>query len=202
MKRFLIGAALCTAGAALFAYGVSPSQYTNGRAQDQKSSGLPNAPAPQPVPGNAIVPGGGQVNQLQFQPQQTPQQDFDSMAVPDWAKAWRHYHWEEAKQLWEKKQALFIDARSKVEYDQAHIPGAIPMPLNDFDQYFEKYKDKIKKAKYLVTYCHGVGCQLSNKVAQKLYNEKGFKNVGAFFGGWPQWQQHNMPVESGPGPKP
>jgi rhodanese-related sulfurtransferase len=204
MKRtFLFGSALIAASAALFAYGVSPSQYNNGRSQDQANNGIPNAPAPNPVPGNAIAPGApGAVPQLQFQqPAQNTQQDYDAMAVPDWAKAWHHYHWEEAKAAWESKEALFIDARAKVEYDQAHNPGAIPKPVGEFDKYFDLYKDKIKKAKHLITYCHGAGCQLSNKVAQKLYNDKGLHNVGSFFGGWPQWQQHNMPVVSGPEPK-
>lgn len=201
MKRsILLGSALLL-GAGLLAYGVSPSQYQNGQAQDSANAnnGIPVAPMPNPVPGNAVAPGQFQAQpQIQAQPQN---QDFDAMAIPDWAKAWKHYHWEEAKQAWESKDGLFLDARAKVEYDQAHIPGAIPMPVGEFDKYFDQYKDKIKKAKFLITYCHGVGCQLSNKVAQKLHDEKGFKNVGSFFGGWPQWQQHNMPVETGPVPK-
>ena len=198
MNKFLLVAGALALSAGLSAYGVSPSQYTQGRAQDQQTQPGQLAPAPMPVPGAAVGPGGAP--QMQLQQPQTPQ-NYDQMAIPDWAKAWKHHHWEDAKAMWEKKEALFIDARAKVEYDQGHIPGAIPMPLGEFDKYFEQYKGKIKAAKNLVTYCHGVGCQLSNKVAQKLYNDKGFHNVGSFFGGWPQWQQHNMPVETGPGPK-
>jgi len=129
-------------------------------------------------------------------------QNYDALAIPDWAKGWKHYHWEEAKKLWDDKKALFCDARSKAEYDQGHIPGAIPLPANEFDKFYQLYQGKITHAQYLVTYCHGVGCQLSNKVAQHLVNEKKLKNVGSFFGGWPQWQQHNMPVETGGEPKP
>jgi hypothetical protein len=84
------------------------------------------------------------------------------------------------------------------------------MPLGEFDKYYEIYKDKLKKAHLLITYCHGVGCKLSDKVAQRLYNDPkdkvqpghSLKNTGAFFGGWPQWQQHNMPIETGGEPKP
>jgi rhodanese-related sulfurtransferase len=211
MRKFLMLALSAGCASGLLAYGVSPSQYNNGRAQDSQSApqqGLPNAPQPmpfpggqiqpQPVPGGAIAPGGQTIN-LNAQP--TPQ-DYDAIAVPDWAKGWKHYHWEEAKSLWEGKGALFCDARSNSEYVQGHIPGAISLPAAEFDKYFEKYKGKIKAAGQLVTYCHGVGCQLSNKVAQKLVNDKKFKNVGSFFGGWPQWQQHNMPVETGAEPKP
>jgi rhodanese-related sulfurtransferase len=212
MKRFLIPA-LTLAAAGLGAYGVSPSQYTQGRAQDMQAPGqsyaapgqAPSGPQPQPMPGNATLPGnpalpGGGPSPAQ--PVPTP--DFDAMAIPDWAKAWKHYHWEEAKAAWDSKTSLFIDARAKSEYDQGHIPGAIPLPLNpdaDFTKYFAQYESKIKAAKHLITYCHGAGCQLSNKVAQKLW-DKGYHNVGSFFGGWPQWNEHKMPVEAGGVPKP
>ena len=190
------------------AYGVSPSQYTAGQAQDQQqaNNGVPQAPQPNPF--TAPAPGQGAPIQLAPQAQGAPQ-NFDAFVPDDWAKAWKHYHYDDAKAHWDAKDALFVDARAKVEYDQGHIPGAIPMPLGEFDTYFKKYESKIKKAKYIITYCHGVGCKLSDKVAQKLYNDPkdatapghGFKNTGAFFGGWPQWQQHNNPVETGGEPK-
>jgi rhodanese-related sulfurtransferase len=205
MKRLLISA-LTLAAAGLGAYGVSPSQYTQGQAQGGQFPGqqpgmpgqAPSGPQPQPMPGNATFPGAAAPAVTQGP------QDFDAMAIPDWAKAWKHYHWEEAKAAWDAKDSLFIDARAKSEYDQGHIPGAIPLPLNpqtDYDKYFALYLPKIKAAKHLITYCHGAGCQLSNKVAQKLW-DKGYHNLGSFFGGWPQWNEHKMPIETGGEPKP
>jgi rhodanese-related sulfurtransferase len=194
----------------LMAYGVSPNQYTQGQAQDQQQQPAFSQPGgPQPNPYMAPAPG---QPPIQIPPQQAAPaapQNFDAFVPDDWAKAWKHYHWTEAIRMWETKQALFVDARAKVEYDQGHIPGAIPMPLGEFDIYYKKYEAKIKAAKYIITYCHGVGCKLSDKVAQKLYNDandkvmagKGHKNTGAFFGGWPQWQEHHMPVETGGVPK-
>jgi rhodanese-related sulfurtransferase len=193
MKRaILLGSAL-TLAAGLVAYGVSPSQYNQGRAQDGGNSGIPQAPQPQPVPMNAM----GQP-QMQIQP---GGQELTSAPVPDWAKEWKHYDWDQALKAWETREGLFIDARGKMEYEQGHIPGAISLPMGDFDANYEKYKGKIKAAKVLIPYCSGINCQLSNKVAQKLWQEKGHRNVANFFGGWPKWQQHNMPVESGPEPK-
>jgi rhodanese-related sulfurtransferase len=207
----------------LAAYGVSPSQYGNGRSQD--SGAAPQQygqPMPQPIPGNAVFPGsqggpqggpaGAPLMPGQAQPfapgplaaHNSAPPDYDSMPVPDWAKGWKHYHWEEALALWQGKKALFCDARAKSEYDQGHIPGAIPLPMAEFDKYYALYKDKLRKAKYIVTYCHGVNCQMSNKVAQHLVEDKDkqFKNVGSFFGGWPMWQEHNMPIETGGEPQP
>lgn len=191
----------------LSAYGVSPNQYSQGKAQDQQSAS-PFGAAPQPSTYSAPAP--GQPAPIQIAPQgAAAPQNFETFVPDEWAKAWKHYHWDDAKKHWESKDALFVDARAKAEYDQGHIPGAIPMPLGEFDTYFKKYESKIRGAKMLITYCHGVGCKLSDKVAQKLFNDakdaatpgKGLKNTGAFFGGWPQWQQHNMPVETGPEPK-
>jgi rhodanese-related sulfurtransferase len=181
------------------AYGVSPDQYKQGQAQDQQGAATLAVP-PQPSTYPAPVPGQAPAIQMAPQPQAVPQ-DFNNFVPDDWAKAWKHYKWEEAKAAWEGKTALFADARAKVEYDQGHVPGAIPLPLGEFDKYYEMYKGRIKAAKTIITYCHGAGCKLSDKVAQKLYVDKGFKNTGAFFGGWPQWQQHNMPIEVGPEPK-
>ena len=205
MKRILSASLGLIVAAGLPAYGVSPNQYNNGRAQDQAQAQaqpgqLPMAPAPMPVPMNQLGQAAG-LAQPQIQTAQQPE-NYDAVAIPDWAKAWKHYHWEEALAAWKAKDALFCDARSKSEYDQGHIPGAIPLPVGEFDKYYKMYESKIKHARLLITYCHGVGCQLSNKVAQKLYNDKHFRNVGAFFGGWPEWQQHNMPVETGGVPQP
>jgi rhodanese-related sulfurtransferase len=114
-----------------------------------------------------------------------------------WAK-YKHLTFAEAKALHGEKRVLFLDARAKTEWDQGHIPGALPMPLGEFDKYYDLYKAKIQKAKVLIPYCHGIGCHLSDKVADKL-DSKGYKNVQVFFGGWPQWTQNNMPVEGGDG---
>jgi rhodanese-related sulfurtransferase len=207
MRKALLFTLATGLSACLAAYGVSPSQYQAGQAQDaQNASANPSYPMPQsqpqpmPVPGSAMVPGS---SLGMAQPMGQPQvQDYDAMAVPDWAKGWKHYHWDEALAMWKGKQALFCDARSKAEYDQGHIPGAIPLPLGEFDKYYALYRHQLKHAKYIVTYCHGAGCQLSNKVAQKLVNDKKFTNVGSFFGGWPMWQEHNMPIETGGVPLP
>jgi rhodanese-related sulfurtransferase len=193
----------CGLTAGLLAYGVSPAQYQAGRAQDA-SNGLASIPNAPPVGGSTMAQAmpGQNPGQAAIPGVAPAVQDYDAVAIPDWAKGWKHYHWNEAKALWDGKQALFCDARSKTEYDQGHIPGAIPLPLSEFDKYYKLYEDKLKGAKFIVTYCHGVGCQLSNKVAQKLVNDKKYGNVGSFFGGWPQWQQHNMPVETGGTPQP
>ena len=196
-KPILLTLAALGGAAALAAFGVSPSQYTPSSPQGQpQPSGAP-APGglqPAPQPSSNLMGGGAPMGNnpgLVITPA-----PVDYTQVPDWAKAWSHLSFEEAKAGFDDHSILFLDARAKVEYDQGHIPGALPLPQGEYDKYFPMWESKIKKAKKLVTYCHGAGCHLSNKVAQKLW-EKGYKNVGSFFGGWPQWTQHNMPQEKG-----
>lgn len=102
-------------------------------------------------------------------------------------------HLEEAKVLFESGRAVFIDARGPSEYIEAHIPGAVNIPVGDvhnkINQYKELFKDKV-----LVPYCHGVGCHLSDKDAYALF-DAGYKKVVIYFGGWPEWTQANMPIE-------
>jgi len=102
-------------------------------------------------------------------------------------------HLEEAKVLQESGKAIFIDARGPSEYNDAHIPGAISIPVGDAQNKIQQYKELFKD-KVLVPYCHGAGCHLSDKVAYALY-DAGYKKVVIYFGGWPEWTQANMPVE-------
>ena len=99
---------------------------------------------------------------------------------------WPHISLAEAQRLLAMKSVVFADARAKVEWDQGHIPGALPVPLGEFDAYYKKNESKFKKAKYIVAYCHGVGCHLSD-MACKNFVAKGHHNVVNFYGGWPAW---------------
>lgn len=100
---------------------------------------------------------------------------------------------EEAKYLYDSGKALFIDARGDNQYNELHIKGAISIPAGAEPAVIEKYASKLKSAKVLVTYCHGVGCHLADKTAYLLY-DAGYHNVVIFFGGWNQWMQANYPV--------
>ncbi len=103
-------------------------------------------------------------------------------------------HLDEARYLVAHADVLFVDARSKGEYIQSHIKGAVSIPVGSAEQSIRKLGDKLK-GKILVSYCHGVGCHLSDKTAYKLF-EAGYRNVLIFFGGWNEWTQANYPVEA------
>jgi rhodanese-related sulfurtransferase len=108
--------------------------------------------------------------------------------------AWPHVNLEEAQRLKALHGVVFADARSKVEWDQAHIPGALPVPLGDFDNAYKQFEKKFKNARFIVVYCHGPGCHLSD-MACKDFRAKGYKNVVNFYQGWPGWSDAKLPVE-------
>lgn len=100
---------------------------------------------------------------------------------------------DEAKYLYDSGKAVLIDSRAYGEYEQAHIKGAISIPVGTAVQDIEKNKSVLsQKDKVLITYCHGVGCHLSDKTAYSLY-DAGYKNVVIFFGGWNSWSEANYP---------
>jgi 3-mercaptopyruvate sulfurtransferase SseA len=56
---------------------------------------------------------------------------------------------EEAIKLVKEKKAVYVDVRSKDTYDQAHIKGAISIPLADVINRVRDFPPK----KFLITYC-------------------------------------------------
>jgi rhodanese-related sulfurtransferase len=100
-------------------------------------------------------------------------------------------HLEQAKNLYERN-ALFIDAREKEEYEVSHIKGAINIPFYSFDEYKNQLKN-IEKSRIIITYCGGTDCDLSILLGNQLF-ELGYKNTFIFFGGWNDWLKAKYPV--------
>ena len=201
MKKLFALSFVFAAASGLHAYGISPSRAEQGAAQNQQSTPFQLQPGAQ-TSNNLMAPGQPQPGQPQIKisNEQAIEDNIKNYHPADWAKSWGHVTIAEAKALHADSAVLFADARPKVEYDQGHIPGAIPLPYTEFDKYYKLYESRLHKAKKIVTYCHGLGCMLSDKVAQKLYEQKKLHNVVGFFGGWPQWKDNNLPIEVGTGP--
>lgn len=96
------------------------------------------------------------------------------------------------------------DVRKKVEYDEAHIPGAIFAPYKeksaktaDFDyslDHLDISKFPADKSAPVVTQCNGERCWKSYKSAAWLIRE-GYTNVHWFRTGIPAWKAKGFPVE-------
>ena len=95
----------------------------------------------------------------------------------------------------EKKDIILIDARTKEEYQEAHIAGAISVPEKNFDESASVLPSD--KNAFLVFYCNGVKCGKSKKAAVKA-DAKGYKNILIYGEGFPVWEEKGYKIVPGP----
>ncbi len=103
---------------------------------------------------------------------------------------------EEARVLFERGAAVFVDARPGSQYAEGHIRGALSLPFHEVDDHFMDVADRLEVPKTIVTYCDGEGCELSHELALFL-KQIGFENVRVLVNGWTVWQQAGLPTEAG-----
>jgi rhodanese-related sulfurtransferase len=94
--------------------------------------------------------------------------------------------------------ALFLDARPEDFYRMAHIPGALPLPEDDFDGAFARLEPRLRSRFDIVVYCSGYGCEASHIVAGKL-KERGIQ-AAILHEGWPAWTDAGYPTREGDAP--
>jgi rhodanese-related sulfurtransferase len=84
---------------------------------------------------------------------------------------------------------LWIDARPRDQYDQAHAPGALLLNEQEADalmfEHFEKLQDNTKP---VVVYCGQNACQASRKMAEYLKERIPIAEIYVLRGGWDAMQ--------------
>ena len=99
-----------------------------------------------------------------------------------------------AKQLFDGGNVLFVDARTRDNYDEGHIPGAVALPVGQFDELIDAFLDQQTIEQPIVTYCSGRTCEDSHNLAQLLM-DFGYSDVKVFIDGYPGWEAEGYPVE-------
>ncbi|MFQ5789015.1 MAG: rhodanese-like domain-containing protein [Acidobacteriota bacterium] len=101
----------------------------------------------------------------------------------------------DAEAKW-KQGVTFVDARQEDFYWLGHIPGAISLPISDFETTFPKVQMVLPSSdREIVCYCSGFGCEESTELAERLL-AFGYQRVYVFEGGWPEWSDAGLPVEA------
>jgi rhodanese-related sulfurtransferase len=103
---------------------------------------------------------------------------------------------EDAYNLYLNGDVIFIDTRDPVEYKDGHIKGAINLPFDWWDDYWDEVRPLLDPEKENVSYCDGGDCELSLYSAREL-KRNGFEKSYVFFGGWQMWIEAGLPVETG-----
>lgn len=90
---------------------------------------------------------------------------------------------------------VFVDSRTAADYREGHIPGAVSLPVGEFDRRLEAFRARYDRGHPIVTYCSGRNCQDSHILAQRLF-EAGYENVSVFIDGVPGWAAEGYPIET------
>ncbi|MDH3897366.1 MAG: rhodanese-like domain-containing protein [Deltaproteobacteria bacterium] len=100
------------------------------------------------------------------------------------------------KEAYKSGAALLVDARDPEFFERGHIPGAVSLPVRDFDSVFPKLEEQLRAAPRVITYCDGASCEMSVELTEKLLFA-GLEYIEIFTGGIQQWQGAGQPIEEG-----
>jgi rhodanese-related sulfurtransferase len=99
-----------------------------------------------------------------------------------------------AKKLYDSQKFVFVDARSRDDYDEGHIKGAVSLPVGQFDEKIEAFLEQHPPEKVIITYCSGRTCEDSHNLAQ-LFFAVGYTEINVFIDGFPGWEAEGHPIE-------
>ncbi len=93
----------------------------------------------------------------------------------------------QVKELFDRREALFVDARDASAFAAGHIAGAVSLPLGEYAARLPRFIAQVPRGTTLVAYCNGYDCHDSRDLGARLL-EAGYRTVYVFEGGFPEWR--------------
>lgn len=90
--------------------------------------------------------------------------------------------------------AVVVDARRPEDFALGHLPGAVNLPVEEFDACFAEVEHRLARGLPLLVYCGGGDCTLSHELADIL-RQMGFGRVEVLAGGLEAWKAAGLEVE-------
>ena len=87
--------------------------------------------------------------------------------------------------------AIWIDARPDNEFARDHVPGALSLNEDRWNELLPQFLAVWSPEKKVVVYCSAEGCDLAREVAERLRKEAGLTDVFVLDGGWEAWLKKN-----------
>lgn len=85
---------------------------------------------------------------------------------------------------------FWIDSRIASQFERQHVPGAVSLNEQNFDQaLFELIETFQELRKPVIIYCDSEKCDASRKVREQLLQRVPLENVFVLKGGWQAWQR-------------
>lgn len=91
---------------------------------------------------------------------------------------------------------LWVDARNQVDYNAAHVRGAILVNESLYYVQVANFLSVYNGKQTVLVYCSSEGCDAAAWVADRLRKETGAKEVYVIFGGWEEIQKSGLPTEN------
>ena len=91
--------------------------------------------------------------------------------------------------------AVIVEALGPMYFDDAHLPGAINIPVDMIDLLAPRLLPDQHAA--IVVYCSDSSCRNSAIASQRL-EELGYTNVSEYAEGKLDWIEHGLPIEREP----
>jgi rhodanese-related sulfurtransferase len=82
---------------------------------------------------------------------------------------------------------IWVDARPDNEFERDHIPGAILLNEDRWNELLPQFLGQWSPEKRILVYCSAQSCNASRDVAKRLRDEAQLKNVFILDGGWEGW---------------
>ena len=98
-------------------------------------------------------------------------------------------------EIFQKGQALFVDARDAEEYAELHLPGAVNLTRERLDKEGVRALAGVPADREIVVYCGTVSCDAALRTAEKLQS-LGYTRVLVFLEGFRAWDEAGYPADT------
>lgn len=88
---------------------------------------------------------------------------------------------------------MWVDARPEAQFQERHIPGAILLNEDRWNELLPAFLQQWSPEKQIVVYCSSQSCAASHDVARRLQEEAGLpkETIHVLHGGWEAWLAAN-----------
>jgi rhodanese-related sulfurtransferase len=87
--------------------------------------------------------------------------------------------------------AIWVDARPDEEFARDHVPGALLLNEDRWNELLPQFLAVWSPGKKVVVYCSSLSCNASREVARRLRKEAQLSDVFVLKGGWEAWLKEN-----------
>lgn len=87
--------------------------------------------------------------------------------------------------------AIWVDARPDEEFARDHVPGAVSLNEDRWNELLPQFLERWSPGKRVVVYCSAESCNAAREIAKRLRDEAQLKDVFVLQGGWEEWVKKN-----------